>query len=151
MVATRRNRVSDKNWGEIVRAYEVTTEDYLHVADALGMNRSMRRSIIALYIRERRMNQRTRGGRNHVKIDGKKELPGRYNQWELFIDAKPDKPRTTQRKANHLSISKALDGMLVSVKLARPVPAEWNHGDIIEARYEGRRNQQLCVYRWMWL
>ena len=83
MGATRRNRVSHKNWGEIVRAYEVTTEDYLHVADALGMNRSMR-SII--------------------------------NENCLLT--------LNQRKANHLSISKALDGMLVSVKLARPVPAE---------------------------
>ena len=81
MGATRRNRVSDKNWGEIVRAYEVATEDYLHVANALGMNRSMRRSIIALYIREGRMNQRTRGGRNHVKIDDKKNcLEGMINE-----------------------------------------------------------------------
>ena len=72
MAATRRNRVSDKNWGEIVRAYEVATEDYLHVADALGMNRSMTRSIIALYIREGRVDQRTRSGRNHMKIDDKK-------------------------------------------------------------------------------
>ena len=72
MAATRRNRVSDKNWGGNVRAYEVATEDYLHVADALGMNRSMTRSIIALYIREGRVDQRTRSGRNHMKIDDKK-------------------------------------------------------------------------------
>ena len=81
MAATRRNRVSDKNWGEIVRAYEVATEDYLHVANALGMNRSMTRSIIALYIREGRMNQRTRAGRNHLKIDDKKNcLEGIINE-----------------------------------------------------------------------
>ena len=64
----------------------------------------------------------------------------------MFIDAKLDKRRTTQRKTNHLSISKALDGMLVSVKLARSVPAERNRGDIIEARYEGRRIINNCVF-----
>ena len=51
---------TDKNWGEIVRAYEVVTEDYFHVADALGMNRSiiaLTRSIIALYIMQRKKSE----------------------------------------------------------------------------------------------
>ena len=53
----------------IVRAFEDETEDYLLVADTLGVNRSSARSIVARYIREGRINERPRGGVNNIRVD----------------------------------------------------------------------------------
>ena len=39
------------------------------VADTLGVNRSTARGIVARYIREGRIHERPRGGRNHVRVD----------------------------------------------------------------------------------
>ena len=55
--------------GLSVRAFEDPTEDYLSVADTLGVNRSTARSIVAIYLREGRVNERPRGGRNNVRVD----------------------------------------------------------------------------------
>ena len=43
----------------------------------------------------------------------------------------PDKPPVCDR-----TIAKTLNGMLIRVKLARPVPAERNRPDVVERRYE---------------
>ena len=53
----------------IVRAFEDEAEDYLLVADTLGINRSTARGIVARYIRERRIREKPRGGRNNVLVD----------------------------------------------------------------------------------
>ena len=39
------------------------------MADNLGINRSTARGIIARYLQENRVDERPRGGRNHVKVD----------------------------------------------------------------------------------
>ena len=44
----------------IVRAFEDDAEDYLLVADSLGVNRSTARGIVARYIREERIRKTTR-------------------------------------------------------------------------------------------
>ena len=44
-------------------------EDYILVADTLGVNRSTEGSIVARYIRERRIAERPRGRRNNVRVD----------------------------------------------------------------------------------
>ena len=64
-----RNRISFEHRERIVRAFEDETEDYLLVADTLGVNRSSARSIVARYIREGRINERPRGGANNIRVD----------------------------------------------------------------------------------
>ena len=46
----RRNRISLEKRERIIRAFEDTNEDYLMVADTIGVNRSTARSIVARYI-----------------------------------------------------------------------------------------------------
>ena len=50
-------------------AFEDVNEDYLIVADTLGINRSTARSIVSRYVREGRIAERSRGGLNHVRVD----------------------------------------------------------------------------------
>ena len=54
----RRNRILLEQRERIVRAFEDTNEDYLMVADTIGVNRSTARSIVARYIREGRIAER---------------------------------------------------------------------------------------------
>ena len=65
----RRNRIPNETRERIDRAFEDPSEDYLAVADTLGVNRSTARSIVAKYNREGRVNEKPRGGRNNVKVD----------------------------------------------------------------------------------
>ena len=60
-------RFVQKCHGEI----EVVNEDYLLVADTLGINRSTARSIVSRYLRESRIAERPRGGPSHVRVDNK--------------------------------------------------------------------------------
>ena len=48
----RRNHVLHEQRERIIRAFEDTNEEYLMVADTIGVNRSTVRSIVARYIRE---------------------------------------------------------------------------------------------------
>ena len=58
----RRNRIILEQRERItcIQAFENTNEDYLMVADTIGVNRSTARSIVARYVREGRM-QRDQG------------------------------------------------------------------------------------------
>ena len=64
----RRNRVPNEHRERIVRAFEDPHEDYLLVADLLGVNRSTTRGNCG-NVREGRSHERPRGGRNNVKAD----------------------------------------------------------------------------------
>ena len=61
----RRNRIPLEHRERI----EDDEEDYLLVADTLGVNRSTARNIVACYIREGRIRERPRSGRNNVRVD----------------------------------------------------------------------------------
>ena len=50
----RRNRIPIEHRERIVHAFEDEAEDYLLMADALGVNRSTARGIVDRYIREGR-------------------------------------------------------------------------------------------------
>ena len=63
----RRQRISQENRERLVRAFDEPVQDYSSVA--LGINRSTARSIVRRYLEEGRVNERARGGRNHVKVD----------------------------------------------------------------------------------
>ena len=58
----QRKRIPIEHRERIVRAFEDEAEDYLLVADTLGVNRSTARGIAARYIRKRRIRERPRGG-----------------------------------------------------------------------------------------
>ena len=64
-----RNRIPLEQRERIVRAFEDEEGDYLLVADALGVNQSTARGIVARYIREARIRERPRGGRNNLRVD----------------------------------------------------------------------------------
>jgi len=65
----RRNQIPLEHRERIVRAFEDEQEDYLLVADTLGVNRSTARGIVVRYITEGRIRERPRGGRNNVRVD----------------------------------------------------------------------------------
>ena len=68
-MAERRRRIAQEDRERIVRAFEEPEQDYLVVADTLGVNRSTARGIVARFIRENRVDERPRGGRNNVKVN----------------------------------------------------------------------------------
>ena len=50
-----RNRISLEQHERIVRAFEDVYEDYLAIAETIGVNRSTARGIVSRYIREGRI------------------------------------------------------------------------------------------------
>ena len=48
----RRNRISQEHRQRIAQAFEEENEDYLLVADTLGVDRTTAREIVARFIRE---------------------------------------------------------------------------------------------------
>ena len=62
----RRQRISQEDRECLVRAFDEPEQDYLSVADTLGINRSTARGIVIRYLEEGRVNERARGGRNHA-------------------------------------------------------------------------------------
>ena len=63
------NRISLEQSERVVRAFENVHEDYLAVAEIIGVNRSTARGIVSRYVREGRIAKRPRGGANHVRVD----------------------------------------------------------------------------------
>ena len=138
----RRNRIPIEHRERIVRAFEDEAEDYLLVADTLGVNPSTARGIVARYIREGRIRERPRCSRNNVRVDDEmreclEEIINENCVLTLsqingeFMRRLPDKPLIHDR-----TIARNLEGMLFRVKLVRPVPAERNRRDILQRRQE---------------
>ena len=136
----RRQRISQEAKKRLVRAFEELDQDYLTVADTLGVNRSTARGIIARYIRENRTAERPRGGRNNVKVNDemKQCLEAIVNEnCTLTLEAintklqdrLPEMPTVNVR-----TIAKHLDGMLYTLKLSRQLPAERNRPEVIQRR-----------------
>ena len=141
-MAERRRRIAQEDRERIVRAFEEPEQDYLVVADTLGVNRSTARGIVARFLRENIVDERPRGGRNNVKV--KEEM--RQCLEEILeenpmltleaINRKlreelPDRPHVHVR-----TVAKHLDGMLYTLKLAHTVPADRNRADVIQRRNE---------------
>ena len=68
-MAERRRRIPQEDRERLVRAFEEPDQDYLVVADTLGVNRSTARGIVTRFIRENRVDKRLRGGRNNIKVN----------------------------------------------------------------------------------
>ncbi|XP_032240876.2 uncharacterized protein LOC116619803 [Nematostella vectensis] len=137
-----RNRIPFEHRERIIRSFEDEEEDYILAADTLGVNPSTARGIVARYIREGRIEERPRGGRNNVRVDDEMRdclndvindncllTLSRINQ-ELRRRL-PLKPRIHDR-----TVARTLDGMLFRVKLARPLPAERNRPDVLQKRVD---------------
>ena len=138
----RRNRIALEERERIVKAFEDEEEDYLSVADTLGVNRSTARGIVARYIREGRIRERQRGGRNNVRVDDEMRdcLEEIINENCLLTLTQinhelrrrlPVKPEIHDR-----TVSRTLDGMLFRVKLARPLPADRNRPNVLNNRVD---------------
>ena len=138
----RRNRIPFEHRERLVRAFGDVNEDYLIVADTLGINRSTARSIVSRYVREGRIAERPRGGPNHVRVDN--EMRDCLNEilnenclltlTQLNQELRqrlPRKPRICDS-----TVARTLEGMLFRVKLARPVPADRNRSDVIQKRLD---------------
>ncbi|KAM7434457.1 hypothetical protein ABFA07_015439 [Porites harrisoni] len=135
-----RNRNSLEQRERIVRAFEYVHEDYLAIAETIGVNRSTARGIVSRYVREGRIAERPRGGANHVRVDDAMRdcLDDIINENFLLTIAEmnrelrlrlPHKPVIHDR-----TVARALEGMLYRVKLARPLPADRNRPDVLQKR-----------------
>ena len=142
MAVRRWMRISNEDRERLVRAVENPNEDYLTVADTLGVHRSTARGIVATYIREGRTEQRARGGRNNVKIEDemKECLNNIINENCMMTLTEFNQQRAEEKIAWKTRGARqdcwANFGRVACVKLARPLPAERNRPDVIEKRYE---------------
>jgi len=127
----RRNRIPFEHRERLVRAFEDVNEDYLIVADTLGINRSTARSIVSRYVREGRIAERPRGGPNHVRVVNEMRDASMKFWTKIAYWLSHRKPRICER-----SVARTLEGMLFRVKLARPVPADRNRPDVIQKRLD---------------
>ena len=138
----RRNRIPNEHReSRIVRAFEDPHEDYLLVADMLGVNRSTARGIEATYVREGRPHERPRGGRNNVKVDDEmKQCLSEIVDENCLLtlsEINLELSKKTPSKASRTrTFGKAFDGMLIRIKLARSLPADRNRPDVIPRRVE---------------
>lgn len=121
MANRKRNRIPNENRERIVKAFEDVHEDYLLVADTLGVHRSTARGIVANYIREGRIQERPRGGRNHVKVDDEMKacLSEIINENSLLTLSQMNQELRRRQPAKPFvhdrTIGKALDGTLVRI------------------------------------
>ena len=63
-----RNRISLEQRERIAHAFEDVHEDYLAIAETIGVNRSTATGIVSRYVREGRIAERPRGGANYVHV-----------------------------------------------------------------------------------
>ena len=97
---------------------------------------------MATYVRESRVEERPRGGRNNTKVDD--EMPAGLNEIvneNCLMTLNQNNQELRRRQAakpqvHDRTIARALDGMLIRCKIARPLPAERNRPDVIEKRVE---------------
>lgn len=136
----RRNRISFELRERIITAYENDAEDYLVLADTLGVNRSTARSIVVRYLRDGRIRERPRGGANNVRVDGEMRdcLEDMLNEnCLLTLRQMNEELRRRLPAKQHIherTVARTLEGMLFSRKLARPLPADRNRPDVIQKR-----------------
>ena len=134
----RRNRIPIENRERIVRAFEDEAEDYLLVADTLGVNRFTARGIVARYIREGRIRERPRSGLNNVLVDEEMRqcLKVIINENCVLILSQINGELRRRPPAKPLihdwTVARYLEGMLFRVKLVRPVPADINRRVILQ-------------------
>ena len=83
-------RISNVDRSRLVEAFEGNNQDYLELADNLGINRSTARSIVATFIRSGRRDTLPRGGATHHKMDDDMN-----NHLEVILERNPLLMRTS--------------------------------------------------------
>ena len=142
MAERRRRRIARKDRERLVRAFEEPDQDYLLVADTLGVNRSTARGIVTRFVRESRVHKRQRGGRHNIKVNEEmrqclEEILNENPMMTLEAINASLRERLPDHPAIHVrTVAKHLDGMLYTLKLAHRVPADRNRADVIERRNE---------------
>ncbi|XP_032223600.2 uncharacterized protein LOC116604807 [Nematostella vectensis] len=137
-----RNRIPFEHRERIIRSFEDEEEDYLLVADTLGVNPSTARGIVARYIREGRIEERPRGGRNNVRVDDEMRdcLNDIINDNCLLtlsrINQELRRRLPLKARIHDRTVARTRDGMLFRIKLARPLPAERNRPDVLQKRVD---------------
>lgn len=138
----RRNRIPQEQRQRIVQAFENEDEDYLNVADTLGVNRSTARGIVARFITEGRIHELPRGGRNNIRVDEEmrdclEQIINENCVLTLVQINRELRRRLPQKPEIHEStVARTLNGMLFTIKLVRPLPIDRNRPDVIAKRRE---------------
>ena len=142
MAERRRRRIAQEDRERLVRAFEEPNQDYLLVADTLGVNRSTARGTVTRFVRESRVRKRQRGGRHNIKVNEEMRqcLEEILNE-NPMLTLEAINASLRERLPDHAAIpvrtvAKHLDGMLYTLKLAHRVPADRNRADVIERRNE---------------
>ena len=121
----RGRRISLEQRARFVKAFEDEHGDYLAVPDTIGVNRSTAKGIAARYLREGRIAERPRGGKNNVRVDEeiKECLSDIVNENCILTLSKinqelhqclPNKP-----EIRNCMVSRTLQGMRYQLKLPR--------------------------------
>ena len=94
MVSSRRNKISSADKLRLIRAYR-NDEDYIHVADILGVSRSSARSFVSKAMKRKNLEdgeEKPRGGARNIKVDGEMR--------SLIVDALGRNPAITIKDLN---------------------------------------------------
>ncbi|PAA51580.1 hypothetical protein BOX15_Mlig002000g2 [Macrostomum lignano] len=139
--AQRRVAVSQQDRRRLVNAF-VLNEDWLNLAEQLNIPRQSARNVIVKFERTGRVEAEKRGGNKPKALSDE--------MIEALVGFVADTPAATlQDMRRHLmqafpdwqactiqTISRALDGQLITVKLLRTIPNAWNADRIKHERRE---------------
>ena len=133
--------ISNTDRARLVEAFN-DHQYYLALADTLRINRSTARSIVTTYVDTGRINKIPRGGSRNTKVDDEMR-----NHLANIIDANP--LLTLQQMTDSLernlpnkppisksTVARALDGMLLTMKMAEDVPDARNTPRVLDQRVE---------------
>ncbi|KAG7168081.1 putative DDE superfamily endonuclease domain-containing protein 34 [Homarus americanus] len=136
----RRHRITSATDRErIIEAYR-SEQDFLVVAAALGVQRTTAYSIVRVYQRENRVEAAHTGGRHKIidnetldlivmLLEASPMMTLREIKEEV-MDIFPTKPHFSE-----VTLSRYLEGELISLKMSRDSPAERNSPAVKEARH----------------
>ncbi|XP_041464794.1 uncharacterized protein LOC121415591 [Lytechinus variegatus] len=135
-------RISDDDRRRVVEAFEGNEQDYLEMADNLGIKRSTARSIVRTYLETGRAVKLPRGGARNSKMDEEVR-----NYLRAAVESNPrltlsqmkDKLQEDLPQKPDLSMStiaRALDGMLVSLTLTEDAHCSRNSPRVLQQRRE---------------
>ncbi|KAG7159351.1 putative DDE superfamily endonuclease domain-containing protein 39 [Homarus americanus] len=136
----RRHRITSATDRErIIEAYRAE-QDFLVVAAALGVQRTTAYSIVRVYQRENRVEAAHTGGRHKIidnetldlivmLLEASPMMTLREIKEEV-MDIFPTKPHFSE-----VTLSRYLEGELISLKMSRDSPAERNSPAVKEARH----------------
>ena len=134
-------RISERDRARIVKAFE-DGKDWLEVAFSLEIKRQTAQSIIKVFRQTGRTEKKARGGRHAVKMDDEM-----IQALVLYVEEKPTSTLEEMRlrlrtdfpskpAVSVQTISRTLDNKLISLKILRSVPAQWNGEESLTARKE---------------